>query len=144
MRLLPIYLLICATTLGNAQTAVGTWKTVDDKSGEARSHISIYEQQGKLYGKIIRTLDPSDPPTCNSCSGERKGQPIIGMEIITAASRDGDQQWAGKIYDPDSDATYKLVMWLEEDPNVLYVRGKHWTGLYRTQTWERAYSESKK
>ena len=29
-------------------------------------------------------------------------------------------------------------MWLEEgEPNTLYVRGKHWTGLYRTQEWQR-------
>ncbi|MFK8055736.1 MAG: DUF2147 domain-containing protein [Saprospiraceae bacterium] len=59
------------------------------------------------------------------------------MEIITAAASDGDKEWAGEMYDPESDTTYKLVMWLEDDANVLYVRGEHWTGLYRTQTWKR-------
>jgi len=121
----------------SAQSAVGTWITVDDTSGEARSHIEIYEKSAKLYGKIAKALDPNPETHCSTCSGERANAPYIGMEIITAAVPDGDKEWTGKIYDPEGDATYKLVIWLEDDPNILYVRGKHWTGLYRTQTWRR-------
>jgi len=63
--------------------------------------------------------------------------PGLPLEIIIGAEPDGEKEWEGKIYDPEGDTEYKLVMWIEEDPNVLYVRGKHWTGLYRTQTWKR-------
>lgn len=128
--------LISTLTLA-AQSAVGTWTTIDDNTGKERSHIEIYDAGGKLYGKIVATLSPDAETTCTSCSGDRKNQPYIGMEIITAAEPDGNKEWEGKIYDPEGDSTYKLVMWLEDDPNTLYVRGKHWTGLYRTQTWKR-------
>lgn len=119
------------------QSAIGTWKTVDDKSGEAQSHIEIYEKGGRLYGKIVKTLTSDGETTCGTCSGKRANQPYLGMEIISDAAADGDKEWAGSIYDPDSDTSYKLVMWLESNADKLFVRGKHWTGLYRTQTWFR-------
>ena len=131
-----LFVLLTSLAL-NAQSAVGTWITVDDNSGEDRSHIEVYEKSGKLYGKIAKTLDPSAETHCETCTGDRANAPYIGMEIISAAEPDGEKEWEGKIYDPEGDTTYKLVMWIEEDPNVLYVRGKHWTGLYRTQTWKR-------
>jgi len=131
-----LFVLLTSLAL-NAQSAVGTWITVDDNSGEDRSHIEVYEKSGKLYGKIAKTLDESAETHCETCTGDRANAPYIGMEIISAAEPDGEKEWEGKIYDPEGDTTYKLVMWIEEDPNVLYVRGKHWTGLYRTQTWKR-------
>ena len=133
-------LALCATVFAlqlQAQSAVGTWKTIDDKTGEAKSHIEIYDKGGKLYGKVARTLTRDAGATCTTCSGARANKPYVGMEVITAAAPDGEKEWEGKIYDPESDSTYSLVMWIEKDPNTLYVRGKHWTGLYRTQTWKR-------
>lgn len=127
-----------ATTVLCAQSAVGTWRTVDDETGEIKSHIEIYERGGKLYGKIAKTVPEDAPVTCETCSGGRAGKPFVGLEIITAAEPDGEAEWEGKIYDPEGDSTYKLVMWIEgDDPDKLYVRGKHWTGLYRTQEWTR-------
>ena len=122
-----------------AQSAVGTWKTIDEDSGEAKSHIEIYERGGKLYGKIAATLRPDAEETCTTCSGDRAGKPYVGMEIITAAEPDGELEWDdGEIYDPQADKTYGLVLWIEpETPDILHVRGKHWTGLYRTQQWQR-------
>ena len=138
MRLLLTTAALLSALALTAQTAVGTWVTVDDNTGKERSHIDIYERGGKLYGKVAATLDPEAETVCTTCSGARKDQPYIGMEIITGAEPDGPLEWEGKIYDPEGDSTYKLVMWLEADaPNTLYVRGKHWTGLYRTQTWTR-------
>ncbi len=134
--LLTLSGLLLATLL-SAQSATGTWKTIDDETGEAKSHIEIYEKGGKLYGKIAKTLRANAPATCTTCTGARANKPYVGLEIITAAAPDGKKEWNGKIYDPESDKTYTLVMWLEDDPNVLYVRGKHWSGLYRTQTWKR-------
>lgn len=136
------FLLACSAILLpyllTAQSAVGIWKTIDDKSGEAQSHIEVYEKNGKLYGKIVKTLDPTAETRCSTCTGSRANQPYLGMEIISEAVPDGAAEWEGKIYDPDSDTSYKLVMWVEKNaPNKLHVRGKHWTGLYRTQTWER-------
>jgi hypothetical protein len=42
---------------------VGQWKTVDDVTGKAKSVVVIWEENGKLYGRIQKLLDPdpSDP-----------------------------------------------------------------------------------
>ena len=57
-----------------AQSPVGTWRTIDDETGKPKSHVEIYEQNGKLYGKITKLLNPSEPnPTCKKCSGAKKG-----------------------------------------------------------------------
>lgn len=122
-----------------AQGAVGTWRTVDDETGEAKSEIEIYERGGKLYGRIAATLRADAPATCETCSGERAGRPYVGMEIVTGVEPDGELAWDdGEIYDPQADKTYGLSLWLEpDDLATLYVRGRHWTGLYRTQEWER-------
>ena len=42
-----------------AQTVFGKWKTIDDNTGEAKSIIEIYENSGKVYGKIVDILDPT-------------------------------------------------------------------------------------
>ncbi len=124
-----------------AQSAIGSWETIDENSGEVRSIIEIFERDGKLFGKIAKTMDASADPTCGTCSGKFKDQPYLGMEIMSDLEPGGEKEWEdGEVYDPESDKTYGLSIWIEEDPNVLYVRGKHWTGLYRTQTWRRAES----
>ena len=43
-----------------ADSPVGMWKTVDDKSGKVKSEVQIYEQGGKLFGKITALTDPTD------------------------------------------------------------------------------------
>ena len=57
--------------------------------------------------------------------------------IIKNLEQDGDEWNGGTILDPQKGSEYRLVSWFEEDPDKLYIRGKHWTGLYRTQTWTR-------
>ena len=129
------------TTLAvTAQTSpVGTWKSVDDKTGEVKSHIEIYEQGGKYFGKVTKIMraDRQDR-RCTECDGKRKDQPILGMVIIEDLEADGDYWKGGTILDPESGNTYRCSVWFEDgNAGELKVRGKHWTGLYRTQTWQR-------
>ena len=61
---------------------VGVWKTIDDATGEAKSHVEIYQNGSAYYGKIIKLLQ-SDPGTlCEECEGDKKNQPVLGMVII--------------------------------------------------------------
>ena len=41
-----------------AGSPIGLWKTVDDKTGNARAIVRIYEQDGKLFGRIEKQLHP--------------------------------------------------------------------------------------
>ncbi|MFK8055737.1 MAG: hypothetical protein AB8F78_06415 [Saprospiraceae bacterium] len=47
-----LLLALAITITLSAQSAIGTWITVDDNSGEDRSQIEVYENGGKLFGKV--------------------------------------------------------------------------------------------
>jgi len=121
------------TVLSFAQSFVGTWKTIDDNSGEARSYVEIYEENGQLFGKIAKLLDVDPSTVCDQCPGKKKNTPLIGLVIIENMKPYQDYWKKGKILDPESGSEYGCSFWIED--GALKVRGKHWTGLYRTQTW---------
>ncbi|MXV38188.1 DUF2147 domain-containing protein [Flavobacteriaceae bacterium Ap0902] len=121
-----------------AQSAVGTWKTVDDESGEAKSYIQIYEKDGELYGKVIEILSDKKDAVCSSCKGKNKNKPIVGMVVLEGVEKDGKNKWDdGKILDPNNGKTYDVSLELVEK-NKLKVRGYiGFSMLGRTQYWYR-------
>lgn len=121
----------------NTEAPTGMWQTLDDETGEAKSIVEIYEQDGKYFGRIAEILTDNKDAKCTKCKGKQKDQPIKGLVIIKNLEKDGDEWNGGTILDPQKGSEYRLVSWFEEDPNVLFIRGKHWSGLYRTQTWTR-------
>lgn len=130
-------ILFCAT-LSAQSTPVGTWKTIDDKTGDAKSHLEIYEQDGKFYGKIAKLLQRSPDTVCKECPGAKKGKRLVGMLIVEGLEKYKDYWKNGTILDPESGGEYACSVWFEEGkPDELKVRGKHWSGIYRTQTWYR-------
>lgn len=119
---------------------VGLWYNVDDRTGQPRAEIRITEQDGVLTGRIERSLsaDPSkEEKSCSKCTDDRKGQPLIGMEIIRGARLAKDLWWeGGSILDPDNGKTYTLRLRVAEDNRSLLVRG-YIGPFFRTQTWYR-------
>ncbi len=122
-----------------AQTPVGTWKTIDDGDGKARSTVQIEAAGQGLMGKVAsifpRDCEPPDP-VCDRCSGERSGKPIKGMNILWSFKKSGNEWVDGSILDPANGKTYRCKMWLEDGGNTLKVRG-YWGIFWRTQTWKR-------
>lgn len=123
-----------ATAVAAEPSPVGVWRTIDDETGEAKSHVALYEREGKLYGKVVRLLQEPGA-VCDACEGERKGEPIEGMIVVWGLERDDDEWEDGKIFDPEKGKTYDCRMWLESE-DELKVRG--YVGPFRrTQTWTR-------
>jgi len=124
-------------------TPVGTWHSIDDKTGEAKAEIQIVDKDGALSGRVVKSLrnDPNAKKTCDDCKDDRKGQTIIGMEIIRGVKPDasGDNLWAsgGKILDPENGKEYTVKMVPQEGGKKLQVRG-YIGPFYRTQVWLRA------
>ena len=135
--LLPTFLLLFITVC-NAQSPVGTWKTIDDETGQATSYVQISDVNGKLFGKVTKLLLKPADTVCDKCRDDKKNKPVLGMTIVdNLYFKDGFYQ-GGSILDPNKGDYYKCSMWLEAgDANVLNVKGKHWTGLSRTQKWYR-------
>jgi uncharacterized protein (DUF2147 family) len=119
-------------------TPVGLWRSVDDKTGEAKAEIRITDSGGVLTGRIEKTLKKDAKPTCEECKDERKGQAINGLEIIRGAKKaEAQEVWEhGKILDPENGKEYTLRLAPIEGGQKLQVRG-YIGPFYRTQTWVR-------
>ena len=126
-------------TSAQAQSVIGNWKTIDDKTGNAKSILSVYMQGEKLYAKVEKILEKGrEDATCIECKGALKDKPILGMQIINGLVRKNSNEYAGgTILDPENGQNYRCKIWLDEDnPNKLKVRG-YLAFFYRTQTWIR-------
>ena len=134
--LLFLVLFIGITTFSFAQSPIGIWKTIDDETGKEKSQVEIYEENGKLHGKVIKLLDaPSD--ICSTCSGDRKNQQLVGMKIMWNMSKSGSTWKGGKIFSPTKDTEYRCKLWFDDKSGQeLKVRGYVYA-FYRTQTWHR-------
>lgn len=134
--------LLCLALLGavgllNGQSVEGLWRTVDDATGESKSHLRLYQANGKLYGKVEQTLRKNAKQTCDKCSGDKKDKPIVGMVVLDGLYMKDNFWQGGTILDPEKGKTYNCKLWLKAgDPNVLEVRGSIGP-FYRTQNWYR-------
>jgi len=121
---------------------VGLWKTIDDKDGSAKSEIRIVDNAGVFTGKIEKILDPKAKPgeLCVECTDDRKGQPMLGLEIIRGVRQvAGQAVWeGGTIVEPSTGKIYKMKMTPIEGGAKLEMRGFiGFSLLGRTQTWLR-------
>lgn len=122
-------------------TPVGSWTTIDDDTGEAKSVVEIYEApDGSLSGRVVEVLksDQGENPICKECEGERRNQPVEGMVIMWGLQRDGDRWEDGEILDPANGKVYSVRLTPIENGQKLKVRGFiGFSLLGRTQVWER-------
>ena len=134
-------LMVASSLAAAAGSPVGTWRSIDDKTKQERSIITITEENGEFKGVVQKIFDqPDDDPAhlCKECKGERKDKPIVGMTILWGLKKDGDAWAGGEILDPKNGKTYRCKMTLSEDGKSLKVRGFIGISLIgRTQTWYR-------
>ncbi|MDC8105205.1 DUF2147 domain-containing protein [Chryseobacterium sp. B21-037] len=115
----------------------GKWKTIDDETKQAKSIVEIYKKtDGTYYGKVSQLLIKPADPNCTNCKDDRKGKPILGLEIIRGLKKEGDEFSGGTITDPKTGKTYKCTITRSGDQ--LNVRGYIGLSLLgRTQTWQK-------
>lgn len=133
--LLNVALFLCF--LAQSQSPIGIWENVDDEDGKPKSHIEIYEQEGKLFGKVVKLLPGATLTHCKKCKGSRKNQAIEGMVILWDLENHGDHYDDGTILDPKTGKEYgcKISM---DSPDILDVRGYLKLSIFgRTQQWFR-------
>lgn len=143
-RKLFITILMALISLSsNAQLSaiLGDWRTVDDKTGEVRSVVTIYKgSDGLYYGKISKMLMYTDLDLkCDQCKDEEHNAPIVGLVIIRGLHYDKEKNAlvGGKVLDPESGKFYYGKIYPKDGKLVL--RGsldKHGF-LGRNQTWIR-------
>lgn len=134
-----MYAIILAALLSfQTNTVQGTWVNIDDETGVEKSEITLYVENGKLYGKIERLLLPEDQgKVCEKCKGKEKNQPIEGLIIVKGLVKDGEVWTDGKILDPANGKSYDCTIKLD-DSNTLNVRGYlGFSFIGRSQVWKR-------
>lgn len=136
-------LLAAAGTAFAQANPVGVWKTIDDKTKAEKALVRITESGGVLSGKIEKLLAPDakHDAVCDKCDDDRKGKPIVGLEIVRDVKKaEGENTWeGGTILDSTEGKIYKVRMQPIEGGKKLEVRGYIGMPLLgRTQTWIRA------
>jgi len=125
---------------------VGTWKQFSDKTGQLQSIIKIWNDNGKLNGKVMQSFAMNGIPPrqmCSNCPGQFQNKKIIGMTLLWGFSQTDEDSWDnGKILDPDSGKIYSCNMQLLNNGQALKVRGYIGISLLgRSQIWERTNSQ---
>jgi uncharacterized protein (DUF2147 family) len=136
--------MLIASTLAvaaQANTPAGRWHTIDDKTGETKSVVTIEEAGGVLRGKVSQILRKGADPAakCDKCTDDRKDQTILGMEIIRGVKKSsGNDYWdGGEILDPEEGKLYRVRLTPIEGGAKLQVRG--FLGpFWRNQVWVKA------
>lgn len=139
MRVLSLAAAVLLSSLAQAsdESPVGTWKTIDDETKQAKALVQISESGGVLSGKIVKLFANPDAK-CDKCDGERKDKPVQGMTILWDLKKSGDSWEGGKILDPKKGQVYSSKAKLTEGGSKLEVRGFMGVALLgRTQVWER-------
>jgi uncharacterized protein (DUF2147 family) len=126
-----------------AASALGLWKTVDDTTNQSRSIVRIWEEGGRLKGRIekvfLRPGESLDDP-CTKCPPPFKGKPSLGMEFLWGFEPDGDRWVDGNVLDPDNGKIYHCELSPTADGKRLQVYGyiRVIIKIGRSQTWYRA------
>lgn len=141
MRKICILFFVFMTISLQAQISsiVGDWKTVDDKTGERRSVVTIYKgSDGLYYGKVSKLLMYQElHPRCEACEGEDKNAPVEGLVIIRGMKAEDGQLVGGKVLDPESGKFYYGKIYMKDGKLVLRGSLDKRGFLGRNQTWVR-------
>lgn len=133
--------LFCTTAI--AQDITGTWRYIDDKTGEPKGLVKIEKQaNGTFSGTALKaTPRPGYTPKelCSNCPAPYTNKPIIGMQVITGLKSEDEVNYTdGRIIDPVSGKIYKLKGKISTNGKKLFLRGYIGvSAMGRNQTWLR-------
>ncbi|MBR1878346.1 MAG: DUF2147 domain-containing protein [Paludibacteraceae bacterium] len=136
--ILSLLLIVGMTASAQVSAILGDWKTVDDKTGEIRSIVTIYRgNDGLYYGKIAKMLVGEKGLLCTECKDEDYNAPLESLVIIRGMQeKDGELQ-GGRVLDPESGKFYYGKIYLKDGKLVLRGSLDKRGFLGRNQTWLR-------
>ena len=137
-RIVLIFLVFVVSFSMSSQDIFGHWKTIDGITGEEKSIVEIYEENGKVFGKVVEILNPKDRDAlCNKCEGDEYNVPVMGLVLIKHMQKVGKYFKGGTIFDPERGKIFKCRLAIDKDnPNILQVRG-YISFFYASQYWLR-------
>ena len=141
-KLLFLFLFVASASFGQAQVSkmLGQWNTFDDKTGDMRSTVRIYEEKG-TYQCVITTLyekDANGKYMVMKAPYPKDYEGVVGTQLFSEMKVHGEHL-KGKVYDPESQKTYFGKVTYHAKTDELILRGSLDKAgvLGRSQTWKR-------
>jgi len=137
-RFVILFLVIILSFTVSSQSIFGKWKTIDGETGEEKSIVEIYKENGKIFGKVVGILNPNDRNVlCDKCKGDEYNTPVMGLVLMKNMQKEGKYYKGGTIFDPERGKKYRCRLYIDKDkPDILQVRG-YIAFLYSSQYWKR-------
>ncbi|MEG1709848.1 MAG: DUF2147 domain-containing protein [Acinetobacter sp.] len=141
-----IFGIICIALFSSstmAENIVGTWRYIDDKTGEAKGLVKIEQQANGTYAGTALKATPRagyiPKEFCTNCPAPYTNKPIIGMQVISGLKTEDQINYTnGKIIDPVSGKVYRLKGRISTNGKKLFLRGYMGvSAVGRNQTWLR-------
>ncbi len=127
MKWIFIFCLCSLNSLLSAQEITGFWKRMNRETGNIQCVISIYEYQGKHYGRIIGTFDRDGKMKENLYEPVDRAEKVAGspfycgMDLLLNLVAKGTK-YKGTIVDPTSGRFYDSSVWVKN--GNLIIRGE--------------------
>lgn len=122
---------------------IGTWKTIDDRTGYSLADVVISKGKDNNYAaKIINTR--AVPGTaalqnCEKCTGAQKNMPLIGMTTLSGLASNPEKSnefVGGMLLDPKSGQQYTARARLISGGKHLVIHGRtNGSAVGRNLTW---------
>jgi uncharacterized protein (DUF2147 family) len=131
--LAALALMVLSTQSASAQSAedaFGTWR-----HPENGSTVSMYKCGAGLCAKIASVNDGQKTDDKNPDEGKRK-RSIVGLQIMSGASKDGDKSWSGDLYNRTDGKTYSGTVTVKSKSS-LELKGCSLGVFCKTVTWSR-------
>ncbi|TFG83422.1 MAG: DUF2147 domain-containing protein [Spirochaetales bacterium] len=137
-----LLIMVIGTASAFADDVLGVWKIIDDKTDKPTAFVYLYMYSGKLYGRMIATINKDTDVIDDTIAIKKKladelagSPPMCGVDFVYELQPKG-KDWKGTIIDPKDGKVYDCT--IKRDGSKLTVRGSlRGTGglLGRNQTW---------
>ena len=122
-----IFITLISTSVFS-QDITGTWRYIDDKTGEPKGLVKMEKQANGTYAGTALKATPRPGYTpkefCTNCPAPYTNKPIIGMQVISGLKTEDQINYTnGKIIDPVSGKLYSLKGKVSPNGKKLFLRG---------------------
>ena len=160
MRKIPVFCFVFIFITGfcfAADPVEGFWLSIDDKTNEVTAGWHIYQESGKLYGKLLSYTADYPGIKASRCkdsypgfpvAGKVSEMPVNGTPWIFGLTGDKPGEWSnGYVIDPSNGRMYKCKMFFHPagskvgrttfQTDMLEMRGEIGLGIGGSQFWRK-------